>query len=164
LRRIATALAILVVAGACTFGEILADYGDPVHLQPTDLVGTWISGQRSRAVTFDEDGTFTATDLPAGEFESFLPEGIHPGRIDGQGSWSIEQPEPGDEAEQLSTGVKLDFNRLAGVEIALAHSMSPAQQDGVTYLYFFYVGDGGNSWTRYRKASQKRPSPATFPG
>ena len=151
MRRAVAYLAILIVAGACAMGEILADYGDPVDMRPTDLVGTWVSG-KSRAIVFDEDGTFAASDLPYEVFDEFVPNGFDPAdQLDGSGTWSLETPIGASHGRK--SHVHLRFDRLADTSAALGGpDLSALRQDeGVVYLVFFYVGSGGNGWCAYHK-------------
>ena len=142
MRRLLVHLMIVLLAGACSIGEALADYGDPVELAPADLVGAWHGGTQ-RLITFAEGGSFDAKNLPYAAFEGLLPAGFDRTRpVDGSGTWQLD-----------GAGVELTFLRLGGDEVnAGGPDLNALRQDGVVYLVFFYV-DQGNSWTAYRKCT-----------
>lgn len=150
MRRVLIYTAVLIVIGACSFGETMADYGDPVDMRPADLVGTWNSGT-DRSIVFSEDGTFTASNLPYEAFDDFVPDEFIPGsQVDGSGTWTLVSPAT--KPDGPASTVALSFQRLAGSKVRSAGpNLSALRQDDVVYLVFFYVGDGGNSWTAYRK-------------
>jgi hypothetical protein len=149
LKRTLAFTAILVLAMGCGLGELTADYGDPVTLQASDLVGTWRSGDR-RTIVFHKDETFAATDLPSEAFHDLLPDNFDPSRdhLDGAGEWTLKPPAK----EGLSSAVKLSFRQLAGEDVAMSGpDPSVLKDNGVVRLTFFYVGTRGNSWTAYEK-------------
>lgn len=141
MRRLLALVAALTLIG-CTFGEIWADYGDPVELKPEDLVGVWVSGSSGRAIAFTEDGAFIATDLPRYFVEFALPDSpasYQAGPIDGFGTWAID-----------GASVELTFERLAGVELRGSIDVDTMRQDGRVFLLFYSAGGGG--WVTYGKA------------
>ncbi|MFI6331921.1 hypothetical protein ACIBBG_26885 [Micromonospora chersina] len=143
--------AIVVLAMGCGLGELTADYGDPVTLQASDLVGNWRSGER-RVIVFHEDRTFAATDLPSEAFHDLLPDTFDPSRdlLDGAGDWTLEPPAK----EGVSSAVELTFRQLGGELVAMSGPHPSVLEDnGVVRLTFFYVGTGGNSWTAYEKCA-----------
>jgi hypothetical protein len=145
----------IIVAGGCTLGEIMADYGDPVDMQPSDLVGSWRSGQH-RTITFDEDGTFTAAHLPYEVFDEFLPVGFDPARnIIGSGTWSLEAPDENPDGPRSTVALSIELADKLGV---IGVELSALRQDGTVFLFFFYVGEGGNSWTAYQKCTPDCPA------
>ena len=149
MRRVAAALLAALLVGACAFGEIYADYGDAVDLQTADVIGTWHSGAK-RSFTFAANGEFSARGLPAAEFADFV-DGTVPTRIDGSGTWSLERA--GSATDSPHATVALTFTRLAGEPTrSSGPDLSALRQDnGKVFLFFFYVGPGGNSWTSYEK-------------
>jgi hypothetical protein len=156
MRRILAYLAIALVLGACAIGEVLENDGDPVDMHPVDLVGTWYSPTDSgsaRLMTFRNNGVFSATNLPYAAFEEDVRRDFDPGvdRLDGSGSWSLVRP-PGQSAGPTSE-IELDFQKLDGVTVASAGPNLSAlrQSNGKVLLFFFYVGQGGNSWTSYER-------------
>lgn len=165
--RVLALLATLVVAAACTMGEILRDYGDPVDMQPSDLVGTWYSnsgsgGSGSRLFRFEEDGSFSATDLPESEYGSFLPPGADAtAPIDGEGTWSLEPPRR--DPDGPTATVDLRFSQLAGRPAAGSTHLSALRQDGTVFLVMFDAGDG-YGWFAYQKCTRDCPSPAAGGG
>jgi hypothetical protein len=164
-KRVLTFLAIALVIAACSFGEELRDPGDPVELSPATLAGTWHGGTQ-RFITFDEDGTFSAINLPSPPFQDFLNSvDFDPTRqrLDGSGTWTLRRS-GGQAAGPLST-VHLSFGNLAGVRTTFdgpdLSALRPG--DGKVYLVFFYVGDQGNSTTGYLKCASDcvLPSPSS---
>ncbi|MGC5020572.1 hypothetical protein [Micromonospora sp. DT47] len=146
-------LAILVLSSGCTLGEILADHGDAVDLQPEALVGTWQSGHR-RTIGFREDGTFVATDLPVEAFDDFLLTDPFQGRLDGSGRWTITPPAK----EGLSSALTLSFDRFAEEPASIGGvKLAVLANHGVVSLTLSYVGNGGNSWTSYVKCTTDCP-------
>ncbi|MBV1849607.1 hypothetical protein [Catellatospora tritici] len=146
MRRILALVAALVIGGGCTLGELTADYGEPADLRPADLVGTWSNADGGDLV-FTADGKFTATKLPYEAFKNFLPDGFT-GQVDGGGTWELRSARSGGP----DSVVGLDFGPLAGqADARLGQSVDALVQDGKTYLVFFFVGAGGNSWHAYGK-------------
>lgn len=152
MRRVVAFLVAVVVAGACTLGEIVTDYGEPVDLQPSELVGMWQSSGRSRLIVFDEDGSFVATGLPPGIFDQDsdgVPDPA-PNRLDVWGTWSLTTP-----IKEGTTGVvELGLEGIAGDRLELFQlRMIPLRRDdGQIWLYFFYGVDGGD-WTAYERCA-----------
>lgn len=148
-------LAVIVTAG-CALGEILADYGEPVDMRPSDLVGTWRSGPQ-RTMTFHENGTFTANDLPYEYFDPFLPvefDATLP--VDGAGTWRLEPPLENPEGPRSSVELSIELTAKPG---RIGVEMSALRQDDDRiFLYFFYVGSGGNSWTSYERCGSDCPA------
>jgi hypothetical protein len=153
MKRVLAYLTILIVAAGCGLGEALADYGDPVDMRPADLVGKWHGGS-TRSIVFDESGTFSASNLPYAAFDDFVPSDFDPARerLDGSGTWTLEaSPQHPDGPKAI---VALSYRRLAGQEVAAGGpDLTALRQDGVVSLVFFYVSDGGNSWTAYQKCT-----------
>jgi hypothetical protein len=147
MKRILVYLAVLLIGAACGMGEALQDPGDPVPMTPAKLVGTWHGGTE-RFITFKEDGTFSAINLPVGPFHDY-PKSIGfdatRQRLDGSGRWTV-----------AGATVHLVFERLAGKDqgrsgpSADLAALRPA--DHKEYLVFFYVSDEGNSYTGYLKS------------
>jgi len=142
--RRAAALVALVLVSGCALGEILADYGDPVDLTAPALVGTWWGGT-TRLIVFRADGTMAANDLPVPVLEDALPAGFDSAAhgADALGSWEVARPGT----------VDLSVEVLAGSPVPMSGPSFSAlrDDDGVVGLWLFYSGDGGNSWTVYRK-------------
>ncbi|GHJ45963.1 hypothetical protein Cs7R123_33050 [Catellatospora sp. TT07R-123] len=127
-------------------GGALADYGDPADLRPADLVGTWSNVDGGNLV-FTADGRFTAVKLPYERFRDFLSHDFA-GQVDGSGTWKLRSSQTGGPMNK----VDLDFGQLADEpEARVGDSVDALVQDGKTYLVFFFVGDGGNSWRAYAK-------------
>jgi hypothetical protein len=166
MRRVLVYLAIVFVLG-CSFGEELQDPGDPVDMTPSTLAGTWHGGTE-RFITFREDGTFSAINLPSAPFHDFLNRiDFDPARrrLDGSGTWTLGGLSGRSTGPQAT--VHLSFDLLAGVPAYYdgpdLSALRPG--DGKVYLVFFYVGDQGNSWTGYLKcdADCVVPSPESVP-
>jgi hypothetical protein len=69
-----------------------SDHGDPVELQPSDLVGTWQSGQR-RTIVSPEDGTLCPlTCRSRCSMSSYQVISIRQDRLDGSGTWKLKAP------------------------------------------------------------------------
>jgi hypothetical protein len=163
-KRVLAYLAILVVIAGCSLGESLQDPGDHVDMTASTLAGTWHGGTQ-RFITFQEDGTFSAINVPNPPFRDFLNSiGFDPARdrADGSGTWTLEGLS-GESAAPRAT-VRLHFKQLAGVRPTVdgfdLEALRPA--DGRLYLVVFYI-DQGNSWTGYLKCASDcvLPSPVT---
>jgi hypothetical protein len=165
MKRVMAYLAILAVATACSLGEQLRDPGDPVEMTPESLAGTWHAGTEG-FITFSEDGTFTAINLPSPPFRDFLNDRhFDPTqhRLDGSGTWTIEANT--NEPDSPHATVSLIFDNLAGGPARVGgpnlHGLRPG--DGKAYLVMFYSGDGGNSYTGYLKCDSDCIIPAPIP-
>lgn len=141
--------------GGCTLGELFADHGDLVDLRSADLVGTWRSGT-TRSIVFEENGEFSATDLPYAVFDHVLEDRGYVARIDGSGTWTSQRAGTGPDDPQAL--VSLLFRRLGDMDVAHAGPDLTAlrQDNGAVLLFFFYV-DVGNSWTSYAKCVSDCP-------
>ena len=147
MRRVLLYTVLLVLVGACGLGEALTDYGESVLLKPRGLVGTWQNGT-SRTITFAEDGTFSATDLPHEAFGHMLLEGFDPARdrLDGNGTWEIET------ARAEASSVTMHFDEFGGRQTnSNGPELIAKRQEGIVYLVYYYIGERGNSWTAYHK-------------
>jgi hypothetical protein len=163
-KRVLAFVAILVVIAGCSIGEALQDPGDPVDMTPSTLAGTWHGGTQ-RFITFREDGTFTAINLPTAPFADYLNStGFDPGRqrLDGSGTWTLETLSG--QSAQPHASVRLSFDQLAGAPTRYSGPILSAlrPEDGKVYLVMFYV-DQGNSWTGYLKCGADCPSPSPAP-
>jgi hypothetical protein len=154
-KRALAYLAILLVIAGCSMGEALQDPGDPVDMTLLTLAGTWHGGTQ-RFISFNGNGTFSATNLPSPPFQDLLGSiGFDPARhqLDGSGTWSLTAA-PDQPAYPHAT-VHLSFDRLAGRAEAFdgpdLSALRPG--DGQVYLVMFYVGDQGNSSTGYLKCA-----------
>jgi hypothetical protein len=149
MRRILAYAVILIVAGACTLGEIMTDYGDPADMSPADLAGTWHGGAQ-RWIIFKDDETFIAKELPYEAVSSFVPKGFDPSSqmLNGSGTWSLEAPD--NASHERKSSVRLSFERLADTDNRFGYSMDALRQDdGVVSLFLFH---GGRShFVAYRK-------------
>jgi hypothetical protein len=156
-RRTIAYLAIVGVVAACGFGEALQDYGDPVNLSPDSLAGSWRSGPDPRLITFSEDGTFTAVDLPYEIFHEELPRSFDPlhDKVDGAGTWKFLPSREG-----LNSAVELTFREIFGKEVRYGGlELQATQYEGhPVWLVFYYVGDGGNDTTSYERCGADCPS------
>jgi hypothetical protein len=166
-KRILAYLATALVIVGCSFGEELQDPGDPVDMTPTSLAGTWHGGIQ-RFITFADNGTFTAVDLPSPPFDDYLKSiGFDPAhhRLDGSGTWTLLGTPNGGSPAPRST-VHLRFDNLAGQSTFFdgpdLSALRPG--DGMVYLVFFYVGDD-NGTTGYLKCTDGCvvPSPVLSP-
>ncbi|MEV0715169.1 hypothetical protein [Asanoa sp. NPDC050611] len=142
-RAVALAL-VLVVAAGCALGDVLEGYGDSVAMTDSSLVGTWWGGT-TRVLFFGSDGSVIANDLPVPLVDMVLPPDFDRSAsgADAAGTWRITP----------SGEVVLELELIAGAPTAMAGPELSSLRDeaGVVGLWFFYVGDGGNSWTVYHK-------------
>lgn len=164
MKRVLAYLAIAVVLAGCSLGESLQDPGDHVDMTASTLAGTWHGGTE-RFITFQEDGTFTAINVPNPPIQDFLNSiGFDPARdrADGSGTWTLKALS-GESAAPHAT-VHLRFRQLAGAPATFdgpdLEALRPT--DGNVYLVVFYV-DEGDSWTGYLKCASDcvLPSPRT---
>ena len=168
MKRVLAWLAILVVIAGCGIGEALQDPGDPVDMTPSTLAGTWHGGTE-RFITFREDGTFSAINLPYALFKNDFDSGSHPAsqKVDGTGTWALVGT--AGRPDSPRSNVHLDFEQLTGASHRIAsielNALRP--EDGKVYLVVFYIGDGGNSFTGYLKCASDcvlpSPGPPTAP-
>lgn len=161
MKRIHVYLGILVMLSACALGEVLQDPGDQVDMTPSTLAGTWHGGTE-RFITFQEDGSFSAVNLPIPPFQEFVnSHQLGPAPLDGSGTWTLERSS-GESTGPRAT-VHLSFEYLAGIPARFdgpdLDALRPG--DGKVYLVVFYVDDQGNSWTGYLKCASDcvLPSP-----
>ena len=82
IRRLAAlVLAVLVLAGCSSLDSLVED--DRVDLSQAEVLGRWRQAASGGVVSFADDGSFTATDLPHQMFDDFsdvLPAGYQAGR------------------------------------------------------------------------------------
>jgi hypothetical protein len=155
-KRILAYLAVALVIAGCSFGEELQNPGDPVDMTPSSLAGIWHGGTQ-RFITFDENGTFTAVDLPAPPFQDYL-NSIHfdpaHSRLDGSGTWTLLGTPNGGSPAPRST-VHLRFDHLAGQSTFFDGPDLSALRpdDGKVHLVTFYTGDQDNGTTSYLKCA-----------
>ncbi|MFD1374122.1 hypothetical protein [Actinoplanes sichuanensis] len=149
--RLAAALAVLVMLSGCGMCDLLVDYGDPVDLRDSAVVGTWRLDP-DRAFLFADDGTFTATGLPFELFDDVVPTTFDPARetIDGSGTWRLESPTDG--PRNVRSTVRLDFDVIVGAPVDVRGPDLDARRhdDGVDRLFFFYSG----GWFAYTKIAR----------
>jgi hypothetical protein len=152
----------LILLTGCTLGEIFASYGEPVELQSEDVIGTWQSSGGERTIIFAEDGTFTAVNLPREEFDEFVNAGT--GQIDASGTWTTKPPIVHE--GRVANEVWLLDVELTGSESGGrgAFPIEAYRQDSAAvWLFFFYDGSGGSSWTAYEKCADACPSATPSP-
>lgn len=83
-------VAVAVVIAGCSLGEALQDPGDPVDMTTATIAGTWHGGTE-RFITFAEDGTFTALNLPPEMFGTYDDPAEAAGhRVDGSGHDNLD--------------------------------------------------------------------------
>src|SRR5262249_34278462 len=124
----------MAVASGCAFGDI--DAGGPdtrVGLTPTQVVGTWTVSQGGGSVTFEPDGTFTATGIPATDF-AVLPPSTS-GKVDGTGTWTLGPNEA--QNDQLPDLVDLVFRTIDRSGIGGMNMPLDAQCDGANVFLSF---------------------------
>jgi hypothetical protein len=147
-------LVALVVGAACGLGEALQDPGDPVDMTTANIAGTWHAGTE-RFITFAEDGTFTALNLPPGVFHLTGPGSP----IDASGRHALDILSPTDPGPHASVKLSIDDSVGAGrggaVELT---ALRPG--DGQVYLVFLYVGELGNMTTGYLHCADDCAPPA----
>lgn len=143
MKRILAFLAVALVIAGCSFGDELQSAGDPQDMTPSSLAGTWHEGTQ-RFITFDENGTFSAVDLPPAPFADDLRSmGVDTAhsRVDGSGTWTLLGNPNGGSPPPRST-VDLRFDHLAGHETFFTGPYLNAVRagDGKVYLVLFYLG------------------------
>lgn len=140
-------LAALVIAAACSAGEALQDPGDPVDMTTASIAGTWHAGTE-RFITFGQDGTFTALNLPPDLFDPPPgPPGPPAPPSDAAGRYTLGHQSSATSGPHST--VKLSLDQPTGSVELLA--LRPG--DGQVYLVFFYVGQQGNMTTGYLRCT-----------
>ncbi|GAA2332072.1 hypothetical protein [Dactylosporangium salmoneum] len=150
----ATLVAALVVTLGCSIGEALQDPGDPVDMTTANIAGTWHAGTE-RFITFAEDGTFTALNLPRELFEDY-PTSPDPGAapIDAAGRYTLDRGSTASEGPHSDVKLTIDEHTKADDHLGSVTMNALRPGDGQAYLVFFYTGSGGNSWTGYLKCAE----------
>jgi len=155
-KRSLALLAVLVVTAGCTLGESLQNPGESVDMTTATIAGTWHGGTQ-RFVTFAEDGTFTALNLPPDMFEKTgnSPDPAAP-PIDASGRYSLGSP---------TASVVLTFEHQTEADVMLGSTTMDAfrHDDGKVYLVFSYVGSLGNMTTSYLKCASDCVLPSRRP-
>lgn len=146
-------LAALVVAAGCSLGEALQDPGDPVDMTPATIAGTWHAGTQ-RFITFDEDGTFTALNLPPDLFKN-PPGAADPAAppIDASGRYTLGFLSNATTGPHASVELNIEHRTGADIVRGSAELTALRPGDGQVYLVFFYVGSQGNMTTGYLKCT-----------
>jgi hypothetical protein len=142
MRRGAAAAGAVVAVGAVAALVIAALGGAAVtvEIRPTarQVTGSW-TGPRGARLTLAQDGTFTATGLPAGFGEAW--NGQPP--VAGSGTWRI-----GSFASDADIGVIFDFPSLSQAELLV-------ERTGPSLFLYYDKGDPDEGWSgQYRFARQ----------
>jgi hypothetical protein len=127
-----------VMASGCAFGDINPGGPDTrVAMTTAQVVGTWTVSQGSGSVTFQQDGTFTATGIPVTAFEGLLSDSS--GAVNGTGTWTLGPNHVQD--DQLPDLVDLVFRTIDGSERGGIDMPLDAQCDGTkVFLAFGNIG------------------------
>jgi hypothetical protein len=146
-------LAVLVVAAGCALGEALQDPGDPVDMTTATIAGTWHAGTQ-RFITFNDNGTFTALNLPADMFEDSLgsPDPAAP-PIDASGRYTLGFLSNATAGPHAIVELSIEHHTRADIVRGSAELDALRPGDGQVYLVFFYVGSQGNMTTGYLKCT-----------
>ncbi|MEV6930196.1 hypothetical protein AB0M46_37730 [Dactylosporangium sp. NPDC051485] len=146
-------LALLAVTLGCSIGEALQDPGDPVDMTTATIAGTWHAGT-ARFITFNEDGTFTALNLPHELFEDYptSPDPAAP-PIDAAGRYTLNRGSNATDGPHADVKLAIDEHTKADEHLGSVTMNALRPGDGQVYLVFFYSGSGGNSWTGYLKCA-----------
>lgn len=142
MRRLAAlVLAVLVLAGCSSLDSLVKD--DRVDLSQAEVLGSWREAATGGIVSFADDGSFTATDLPHQMFDDFsgvLPAGYQAGRdkLPGSGRWELQAPsvDPGGPKNHLYLHVR----RLSDHEVATGGDLRAENGENGVVLAF-YIGD-----------------------
>lgn len=131
-------LVVAATASGCSFGDI-----DPlgpdsrVGLTSTQVVGTWTVSQGSGSVTFEQDGTFTATGIPVTAFGGLLKD--RSGNVNGTGTWTLGPNHV--QSDLLPDLVDTVFRTIDGSKIGGMDMPLDSQCDGKNvFLAFGNIG------------------------
>jgi hypothetical protein len=133
--------ATAVILAGCFAGGA-SSTAEPVGMTESDLVGTW-QDRSGAVIVFDQDGDFTATNLPYQEFPKFegvLPPGFEPeaDQLPASGWWSLSPPLGAPSGPDIS--VDLHVRELAGHPSATGLHLR-SEKDGANTVLTFYIGD-----------------------
>ncbi|GAA1557459.1 hypothetical protein GCM10009827_092990 [Dactylosporangium maewongense] len=110
-RRIALAVAALVLTAGCAIGDILEEGPTAsVALEATSYVGVWAGHQSSVRYDLKPDGTFTATGVPVAHLGSLHERTGRVGPFHGHGQWKLDDPT--EIATPIARAAVLTFDEL----------------------------------------------------
>ncbi|WP_433363625.1 hypothetical protein ACQPZX_32480 [Actinoplanes sp. CA-142083] len=163
MRRWAAALAAVLLLTGCSS---LAPAGDKrAEVSQSQLGGTW-QATGGGVISFTEDGTFLASDLPHQMFDGFtnvLPPDYRPGRdkLRAAGSWELRAG-LGD-PDGPKNHVYLHVRELFGHEAAGGTDLEAEQgKDGVVLTYYAVDPDLNQriTWTKCSETSSTNDPPS----
>jgi hypothetical protein len=122
---------VVAVASGCALGDINPGGPDArVGLTRTQVVGTWTVSHAGGSVTFKQDGSLTATGLPATAFHDSLADSS--GNVDGTGTWTLGPNNV--QSDQLPDLVDVVFRTIDGSATGGIDMPLDSQCDGANVL------------------------------
>ncbi|MBT2499480.1 hypothetical protein J7E25_10240 [Agromyces sp. ISL-38] len=141
-RRLISALIVVTVAALSLTGCF------PQRPVPTvaDLAGRWVDSSGDGVLRLNQDGTFTAVDIPAGIFDMYpgYMGGPIPGpRVDASGTWQIGVSTPEMEVDEPLVWLNVDLGEVSATSLPLqVPTTGPPRLEGFLGdpdLHLFYT-------------------------